>query len=143
MPKWKPLVLIAAACAVQIVLFGSKVDMSLPIAMRLLTALLTVAVTLPLHEAIHWVFMKLFGMKEARIEFAKDPLGLPSLRAVAKGQVSRPKWLVTLLAPFVLLTVVPDVIFCMVPQIALAFYLLALCNAAGCCFDLLAAAKQL
>ena len=125
-----------AACAAQIVLFRHMVRMEEAIPVRILWTVLAVVVTLPLHEAIHWIVMVLCGMKDARIEFARDPLGLPSLRAIARGNVSGAKRVIVFLAPFLLLTVLPDVLFCTAGQIHLFFFIMAVCNAAGSCFDL-------
>lgn len=135
------IVLIVAACLVHIVAFRSKVEMDIPIVYRLLSALLALVITLPLHEGIHWVFMRLFGLRDARIEKGIDPLGLPSFRTTASGQLTGGKRVVTLLAPFVLLTLIPDIVFCCVDRIALFFFIVAMCNAAGCCFDLMDAVR--
>lgn len=55
----------------------------------ILLLLLAILVSLPVHEFIHLVFMKVFSKGNAKIEFAKDPLGLPSLRAVFYGKVTK------------------------------------------------------
>lgn len=112
--------------------------MDIPIIQRLLFILVAVLVTLPLHELIHYMFMKVFRMEDARIERAKDPLGLPSLRAIAKGEISRWKRLVIFLVPLFILTIIPDIIFCFADHVELIFVIIAMCNAAGCCFDFLA-----
>ncbi len=110
--------------------------MSMAAPLRILLMLCAIAVTLPLHETIHWVFMRIFGMKNARIEFAIDPLGLPSMRTVANGQMSLRKARVTLIAPFVLLTCIPDVLFIFMEEIPLFLFIAVLSNAAGCFFDI-------
>ncbi|MBP5432121.1 hypothetical protein, partial [Ruminococcus sp.] len=84
--KYTPIIAvlwILMVCVLHIVLFRAKVNMDIPIIQRLLFVLAAVLVTLPLHELIHFLFMKIFRMEDARIERAKDPLGLPSLRAIA------------------------------------------------------------
>ena len=130
------------ACAIHILLFRSKLDISLPIPQRLAFAVLAVVATLPLHETLHWVCMKLLGMPHARIEFAKDPLGLPSLRAIAQGFVTGWKRIVLYLTPFLLLTVVPDILFLLNAQVHFLFFIMAMCNAAGCYFDLVAVLQK-
>ena len=132
---------ISLVCILHIVLFRAKVNMDIPIIERILFILAAALVTLPLHELIHFLFMKIFRMEGARIEKAKDPLGLPSLRATAKGETSRWKWLVILLAPLFTLTIIPDIIFCFLDHVELIFVIIATCNAAGCCFDILAALR--
>lgn len=79
--------------------------------------------------------MRLFGLKDARIGFGKDPLGMPSVRAVAGGTVSGWRRIIIFLAPFILLTVVPDILFFFSDRVPLLFFIMAMCNAAGCCFD--------
>lgn len=128
---------IAAACLIHILLFRGKVNMEISIIRRLLSAVAAIAVTLPLHESIHWLLMKAFGLKDARIELAIDPAGLPSLRTTASGQLTKIRRRIVLLAPFFILTLLPDVIFCMADRIELFFLIAAICNAAGCCFDIM------
>ena len=104
--------------------------------------LVTALVTLPLHELIHFLFMKIFRMEDVRIERAKDPLGLPSLRAIAKGEIPKWKRLIVFLAPLFILTIIPDIFFCFTDHVELIFVIIAMCNAAGCCFDFLAVLRQ-
>ncbi|MBQ4434891.1 MAG: DUF3267 domain-containing protein, partial [Clostridia bacterium] len=84
---------------------------------------------------------KMFRMENARIEKARDPLGLPALRAVAEGEIPKWKRRIIFLAPFIIMTVIPDMIFCLADHAALIFVIIAMCNAAGCCFDVLAALR--
>lgn len=126
---------LAVTCMIHIVLFRSKLDMNTPILQRLLFVILAIMVTLPLHEIIHCVFMKLFGLKGARIEFAKDPMGFPSLHAIAQGEVHGWKRNIILLAPFILLTAAPDLLFCLNERVHFLLFIVAMCNAAGCYFD--------
>ncbi len=128
-------------CIVHIVLFRAKVNMDIPIIQRILFVLVAIMVTFPLHELIHFLFMKMFRMEDARIEKAKDPLGLPSLRAIAKGEISKWKRRIIFLAPFIIMTIIPDIIFYFTDHVALIFVIIAMCNAAGCCFDFLAALR--
>lgn len=131
------------SCVFHIVLFRGKLDMNTPIVLRLFFVILAVVITLPLHEIIHCIFMKLFGLRGARIEIAKDPLGLPSLRAVAQGEVWGWKQIVIFLAPFMLLTVVPDLLFFLSDKVHFLFFIIAMCNAAGCCFDVAEVARDI
>lgn len=128
---------IAVACLAHIVLFRNKVNTDIPVIFRLLSALAAIAITLLLHELIHGFFMKLLGMKNVKIQFAKDRTGLPSLRTAADGQLFGAKRILVLMAPFVLLTVIPDVIFVFSNRVELFFFIAAVCNAAGCCFDVM------
>ena len=139
--KYTPVVVvlwISLVCILHIVLFRAKVNMGISIIQRILFILIAALVTLPLHELIHFLFMKIYRMEEARIERTKDPLGLPSLRAIAKGEISGWKRLIIFLAPLFTLTIIPDIIFCFADHVELIFVIIATCNAAGCCFDFLA-----
>lgn len=109
---------------------------------RILSALLAIVIVIPIRESIHWFSMRFFGMKDARIEMARDPLGLPSLRTIAGGKIENWKNNIILLAPFFLLTVIPDVIFVFSDRIAIALFIAAVSNSAGCCFDLLAVIRK-
>ena len=126
----------AASCAIHMVFFKGKLDTAAPIAVRLLFAVLAIGLTLPLHEVIHYLFMRLFGIKHAAIELGRDPLGLPSLRTAAREEVRGGKWVVILLAPFLLLTPAPDILFCLSERVHLLFFIMAIANSAGCYFDL-------
>lgn len=142
--KYTPIAVIlwvSVMCIVHIVLFRAKVNMDIPIVQRMLFVLAAIVVTFPLHELIHFLFMKMFRMENARIEKAKDPLGLPALRAAAEGEISKGKRRIILLAPLIMMTVIPDMIFCFTDHVALIFVIVAACNAAGCCFDFLAALR--
>ncbi len=124
------------SCAIHIALFRNKIDLSLPVISRLLFFILAVMITLPLHEIIHCVFMMAVGLKNARVRFGRDPLGIPSLRSVAGGEVHGSKRVIFLAAPFLLLTVIPDIIFFLSEKIFLLFFIMSVCNLAGCYFDL-------
>ena len=129
-------------CIVHIVLFRAKVNLDIPIIQRILFVPAAALVTLPLHELIHFLFMKIFHMEDARIERAADPLGLPSLRATAKGEIPKWKRLIIFLAPLFILTIIPDIFFCFTDHVELIFVIIAMCNAAGCCFDFLAVLRR-
>lgn len=125
------------SCTIHIILFREKLDMGTPISQRLLTVILAIAVTLPLHELIHGMLMKLFGMKRVRIEFAKDPSGVPSVRAIGQGEVPGWKRTVIFLTPLVLLTLLPDILMCLNERAPFLLFVVAMCNSAGCYFDLM------
>ena len=136
------LALIALSCILHVVIFRGKVDMNHSVIYRILSAVLAVVIVLPIHELIHWISMRFFGRKDARIEIARDPLGLPSLRTIASGKIENWKNNIILLAPFFLLTVIPDVIFLYSDRIAFVLFIAAVGNSAGCCFDLLAVLRR-
>ena len=130
------LCLIAIACFVHVLVFRGKVNMDIPIVKRILFAILALAVTLPVHELIHFLLMNLFGAKDVKIEVAKDPLGFPSLRTIGRGELPAWKRIIVLLAPFFILTLVPDVLFLSMEKVEIFFFIVAMGNSAGCCFDI-------
>lgn len=136
-------VCLALSCIIHMVLFSGRTDQSLPVLQRLLLIIPAIVVTLALHEGIHCAFMKLLGLKHATIRFGRDPLGLPSLCATARGEVRGAKRVLILLAPFLLLTVVPDILFLLSGQVPFLPLVMAMCNAAGCYFDLAQACREL
>lgn len=123
------------SCALHMILFKNKLDPDMPLTRRIPFVLLGIAITLPLHEVIHCVFMRSFGLKNTTIAFGRDPLGLPSLHTVAQGELCGWKRIVTFLSPLLLLTLIPDLLFFLCDRVHLLFFIIAMCNAAGCCFD--------
>ena len=60
-----------------IAIFSEKVNMCISVKERLLLALLVIIFLLPIHEFIHYILMKFFGLKNIKIEIARDPLLFP------------------------------------------------------------------
>lgn len=125
-------------CSVaHIVLFGAKVDTHLHLWQRLLSLITAVCITLPLHELIHYALMKLFSRGgSVRIRLAKSPVGLPTLVTVTEAAFRPWQMILIYLAPFVLMTLLPDLLFAFAGRIRQVFFLAAVCNAAGCFYDL-------
>lgn len=121
-----------------IVVFRGKLDTDISIIKRILSAILAIVFTLPAHEFIHCFFMKIFGLKDIRIETARDPLGFISLRTTASGKTYGWKNIGILLGPFMMLTIIPDVVFVFMNDVPFGLWIVSLANSAGCCFDLLA-----
>ena len=114
-----------------------KVNMCTSVKERLLLALLVIIFILPLHEFIHYVLMKFFGLKNVKIEIAKDPLGFISLRTMAEGKVNGWKNVLILLGPLIVLTIIPDIFFAFSDKIGFMLWIMALANSVGSCFDIL------
>lgn len=125
------------SCAVHILLFRGKVGMELPVLQRMLIAVVAVAFVLFVHEGIHLVFMKLFGLGKVKLIFARDKLGIPTPGVLAQKQGTKRQEIIMRLAPFVLLTLLPDILFAFYSGVHLLFFLMALANCAGCFYDLL------
>lgn len=135
--SWGICVWIILACAFHLTLFISKGEVDIALWQKLLYLVGAVLVALEVHELFHWVFMTIFCKKKARIEFAKDALGIPTLRTVLPGKVSKLQWVIILLAPLFFLTVMPYLIFPFLEKINMFLYLIPICNAAGCYYDLI------
>ena len=134
------LVWIAIMCGLQVLLFKSKVNFDIAVWKRILLLIAAIIVSLPVHELIHFVFMKVFSRGDVKIEFAKDPLGIPSLRAVLYDDVTRIQQFIIFIAPLFFLTIVLDMIFIFCGKIELLFFIIAVCNSAGCYYDVIDAA---
>lgn len=130
---------LALSCVVHIVLFRSKVDFDYPIWQRILTMIIALCVTFLIHELLHFVFMKMFCKGSVKISIIKSPLGLPTLGTVAQGEMQKWQWVIIYLAPFVFLTILLDVILAFCVKIELIFFIIAVCNSAGCFYDIVEA----
>lgn len=131
------LVWIAIMCGLQLFLFKSKVHYDIAVWKRILLLIAAIIVSLPLHELIHFVFMKVFSKGNVKIEFAKDPLGIPGLRAVFFDDVTKIQKLIIFIAPLFFITIVLDILFLFCRTIELLFFIMAMCNAAGCYYDVI------
>lgn len=131
---------IAIMCGLHLLLFKSKVNYDIAAWKRILLLLLAILVSLPVHEFIHLVFMKVFSKGNAKIEFAKDPLGLPSLRAVFYGKITKVQRFIIFIAPLLFITIVLDIVFTFCGKIELLLFIIAICNSAGCYYDVIDAA---
>ncbi len=124
------------SCGVHILLFQAKVRTDHPLWQRLLIAVAAIACILLVHEWIHAVFMKIFYRGKVRLIFAKGLLGLPMPGVTTTGRAKKWQEIIMLLSPFVLLTLLPDVIFVLSPAIEPFFFFVAIGNCAGCFHDL-------
>ena len=122
-----------------ILIFRHIVDTGLPTWARALMPLGAILITLPLHEVIHFVLMKMFYKGKVVIEAGKDPNGLPGLRTRPDGNffVSTKNWqrVVCWLAPLFFLTICVDIAIPFAGKAALPLLVIAVANAAGCYYD--------
>lgn len=134
MPIWLVIII-----PIHILLFRSKVNYDYQMWQRMLMALLAIALAFPVHEFIHFIFMKLFFKGNVAIKIGKDPIGVPTLVTVGSYDKKPPKWqfAVIYLAPFLFLTLIPDVVFLFSGNVALIFFIVSVCNCAGCLYDIL------
>lgn len=125
------------SCAVHIVLFGPRVRNDYQVLERVMILILAVCTTLPIHELLHFVFMKTFCKGSVKIRFMKSPLGLPTLGTVAQAQFQKWQHIVIYLAPFVLLTLLIDVFIAFSNEVELIFFIVSICNCSGCFYDII------
>ena len=124
-------------CGIHILLFRHKVSLDLPVWQRLALAAAAIGIILLLHELTHAVFMKLLLRGRVRLIFAKDKMGIPMLGVLAEKRGTREQEIILRLAPFVLLTLLPDAMFFFRADIELFFFVLAIGNCAGCFYDIM------
>lgn len=125
------------SCAVHILLFRGKVNMALAVWQRLLLVPIAILAVLFVHEGVHFVFMKLFGLGKVKLIFARDKLGIPTPGVLAQKQGTKRQEIIMRLAPFALLTLLPDILFAFCSGVHLLFFLMVMANCAGCFYDLL------
>ena len=125
------------ACGVHILLFRGKVNMEMPVVQRIAAALLAVVCVLVVHEFIHFVFMKLFYKGKVHLIFGRDKLGIPMPGVLAEGQAKKWQEIVMRLAPFMFLTILPDVIFAFSSDVHMFFFIVAMGNCGGCFYDVM------
>lgn len=125
---------------IHFLLFRSKVNYDYQAWQRMVMALLAVVITLPVHELIHFVFMKLCYRGNIQIKIVRSPIGLPTFGTVGTYDTEKTKkWhhYIVYLAPFVFLTLIPCMIFAFCSNIGLLFFIISICNCAGCFYDIL------
>ena len=92
---------------------------------------------MPIHELLHFVFMKMFHKGSVKIKCMKDPMGVPTLGTVTDGKFQKWQIVIIYLAPFVFLTLLIDAIFLFFDRIELIFFVVSVCNCAGCLYDII------
>ncbi len=125
------------SCVIHIALFKSKIDSDYQLWQRILMLLAAICLTLPIHELIYFVFMKMFCKGSVKIKIMKDPIGLPTLGTVTDGKFQKWQIVIIYLAPFVFLTLLIDAIFLFCDRIELIFFVVSMCNCAGCFYDII------
>lgn len=125
------------SCAVHILLLRGNVNMALPVWQRLLMVPCAIFTVLFVHEGVHFVFMKLFGMGKVKLIFAKASLGIPTPGVLAQKQGTKGQEIIMRLAPFVFLTILPNILFAFYTGVPLFFFLVAIANCAGCFYDVM------
>lgn len=137
------IVWLTLSCIVHILLFKSKVNFDYQVLHRIITVIIAVCFTLPMHELLHFVFMKMFCKGSVKIQIIKSPIGLPTLGTVAQGEFQKWQLVIIYLAPFVCLTILFDIVYLFCPKVELIFFVVSLCNSAGCFYDIIDALTAL
>lgn len=125
------------SCAVHIVLFNGKVNTAVPLWQKIAMLIAGIMVMLLVHEGIHAVFMKVFRQGKVKMIFGKDKMGIPMPGVLAERRGTKGQEIVMRLAPFLLLTLLPDVTFAFRESVNLFCYVVAVGNCAGCFYDIL------
>lgn len=134
---------VCISSALHIVFFKSHVNNDYQVIQRFGIVILALLFSMPMHELIHFIFLKIFSKGKVIIEFAKDPVGLPCLRTTYYSKITKWQNIVSLLAPFVFLTLLFDVAFVFCPKVELVFFVVSMGNSAGCYCDIIDALKAL
>ncbi len=124
------------SCVVHIVLFNSKVNSDYQIWQRILILIIALCFAFPIHELLHFVFMKMFCKGSVKIKIMKGPMGLPTFGTVAQAEFKKWQMVIIYLAPLVLLTLTLDIIFAFCAKVELIFFVISVCNSAGCFYDI-------
>ena len=123
--------------AIHFLLFIAKIDNDISLKIRIVSLFVAIIVILFGHEVIHFIFMRVFGCKNTKIEFAKDPIGIPGLRAIAYGEFKKWQLVIIFMAPFCLLTLLLDIILAFSEKIMLGLFIIAIGNSVGSFFDII------
>lgn len=124
------------SCVVHIVLFRSKVMIDYQVRQRILLMIIALGVVFPTHEFLHFLFAKVFCKGKVKITIVKSPIGLPTIGVITQGYLQKWQLFIFRLAPFVILTVVPDVIFLFCTRVELLFFIVSLANCVGSFYDI-------
>lgn len=109
------------------------------ISRRIVTAIVAVVITVPSHELIHAIAMKLFSKGKVTIKLKpiKLKVGGFGFMTVSQGDMKKSQRFIVYILPFIVLTVLPTFIIFILGRYYLFFYFLVICNCAGAYFDLL------
>lgn len=124
------------SCVVHTALFKSKVNFDYQIRQRILIMIIALGMIFLIHELLHFIFAKIFCKGKVKITIVKSPIGLPTIGVITQGSFQRWQLFVFRLAPFVILTVVLDVIFMFSTKVELIFYIVSLANCVGSFYDI-------
>ena len=124
------------SCVVHIVLFKSKVNVDYQVWQRVLIMIIALGLVFPIHELIHFAFAKVFSKDKVKIAIVKSPIGLPTIGVITQGDFQKWQLFIFRLAPFVILTVVLDVIFVFCTEVELMFFIASLANCVGSFYDI-------
>ena len=124
------------SCVVHIFLFKEKVNVDNQIWHRILIMIIALCLVFPMHELLHFVFAKMVSKGKVKIGIVKSPIGLPTFGVTAQGEFQKWQLVIFYLAPFVVLTVILDVIFVFCIKVELLFFVVSLSNCVGSFYDI-------
>lgn len=127
---------LVVSCVVHIVLFQSKVNNDYQVWQRILLMIIALGLVFLLHELIHFAFAKVFCKDKVKITIVKSPIGMPTIGVLTQGILKKWQLVIFRFAPFVILTVVLDVIFVFCTKVELMFFIVSTANCVGCFYDI-------
>lgn len=127
---------LAVSCVVHIVLFQSKVNNDYQVWQRILLMIIALGLVFLLHELIHFAFAKVFCKDKVKITIVKSPIGMPTIGVITQGKFRKWQLVIFRFAPFVILTVVLDVIFAFCTKVELMFFIVSTANCVGSFYDI-------
>lgn len=130
------IVWIALMASIHIIIYKSRIE-AVAIWVRIIYVILAIVITLPLHELCHYVLWTIFSKGKAKIELGIDPAGVPGVKTSVHAELTRIQKLIGFIAPLFFLTIIPDIIFMFSENINWFFFIMSMCNAAGCYYDVI------
>lgn len=106
---------------------------------RIVTVIAAIVITIPSHEIIHAIAMKLFSKGKVTIKLKPIKLNVGGFGFMTVLQGTLKKWqtFIVYISPFLVLTMLPVSIICILGRYSFFFYLVAVANCAGAYFDFL------
>lgn len=118
-------------------IIGNECIKGVTLPRKIITAIVAVVITMPFHELIHAIAMKLFSKGRVAIKPCKLKAGGFGFATVLQGNLKKWQWVIVYILPFVVLTLFPTFIICILGRYCLFFYFVAISNCAGAYIDLL------
>lgn len=130
---------IVLTCVVHFLLFRSKLYVSSQSWQQILTMIIVSGLTYLMHRLLHFVFIKFFCKSGMKIKDVDNLVELSAIDPVAKEECHKWQFVIIYLAPFVVLTLLVDVICMFCAEVNLIFCVVAISNCVMCFDDIVKA----